>query len=317
MNTVFLIGNGFDLKLGLKTKYKDFYEYYIDQPTTNDLVKHLKKEIAQNIENWSDFELAFGQYCEHLKTTNDLDVVLDDVEDRLSEYLKEIELKFSVEDINKEKMIRFLRLPEISISPGDRHLVNLLRSRCDPQKTGGFNYFCSFNYTRIFEKLTGYQESNTRSMMISGRSHVSVDNFFYIHGTTDNLILGVNDITQIKNNILQEDINAIEFLVKNERNKSLKHEVEILMKARIQTANLICVFGMSLGETDKIWWEAVAARLKEDEAILIIYIYNPEVRLSRRGREERRVRDLFLDRAGILAEERKILGKKNCCCCKY
>lgn len=29
MNVTFLIGNGFDINLGLKTSYKDFYEQYI------------------------------------------------------------------------------------------------------------------------------------------------------------------------------------------------------------------------------------------------------------------------------------------------
>ena len=30
MNITFLIGNGFDIKLGLKTRYTDFYPTYID-----------------------------------------------------------------------------------------------------------------------------------------------------------------------------------------------------------------------------------------------------------------------------------------------
>lgn len=28
MNVTFLLGNGFDLNLGLSTSYKDFYSYY-------------------------------------------------------------------------------------------------------------------------------------------------------------------------------------------------------------------------------------------------------------------------------------------------
>ena len=28
LNITFLIGNGFDIGLGLKTRYKDFYKYY-------------------------------------------------------------------------------------------------------------------------------------------------------------------------------------------------------------------------------------------------------------------------------------------------
>ena len=37
MNIAYLIGNGFDLNLGLKTKYMDFYKYYLEQESKNDI----------------------------------------------------------------------------------------------------------------------------------------------------------------------------------------------------------------------------------------------------------------------------------------
>jgi hypothetical protein len=35
MNILFLIGNGFDLNLGMKTRYVDFYNYYISNTSLN------------------------------------------------------------------------------------------------------------------------------------------------------------------------------------------------------------------------------------------------------------------------------------------
>ena len=62
MNILFLIGNGFDLNLGMKTNYNDFYKYYASKQSSSDLIQKLKKEIDGNIENWSDLELALGKY---------------------------------------------------------------------------------------------------------------------------------------------------------------------------------------------------------------------------------------------------------------
>ena len=40
MQTVFLLGNGFDVNLGLKTRYAEFYDYYLNIRTENENVKN-------------------------------------------------------------------------------------------------------------------------------------------------------------------------------------------------------------------------------------------------------------------------------------
>ena len=54
MNITFMIGNGFDLNLNLKTGYKDFYKYYIEN-TKEDIIS---KSIKNNYELWADLELG-------------------------------------------------------------------------------------------------------------------------------------------------------------------------------------------------------------------------------------------------------------------
>ena len=39
MNITFLMGNGFDVGLGLKTQYKDFYEYFIEKAPEDNMIK--------------------------------------------------------------------------------------------------------------------------------------------------------------------------------------------------------------------------------------------------------------------------------------
>lgn len=44
MQITFLIGNGFDIGIGLKTRYEDFYkEYCIIRENDNDNIKNFKK----------------------------------------------------------------------------------------------------------------------------------------------------------------------------------------------------------------------------------------------------------------------------------
>ena len=39
MNITFLIGNGFDINLGLKTRYSDFYPYFIEKSTETNMIR--------------------------------------------------------------------------------------------------------------------------------------------------------------------------------------------------------------------------------------------------------------------------------------
>ena len=66
----FLIGNGFDLGLGLKTRFKDFYTQYLEYNSTNKNILEFKGEIARDIESWSDFEYQLGQYSKNFDENN-------------------------------------------------------------------------------------------------------------------------------------------------------------------------------------------------------------------------------------------------------
>ena len=90
MNVAFLLGNGFDLQLGLKTRYENFYEYYSKRPSANELISHLKEHINDYLEgkknrlpdvNWEDLEMALGKYTKELKSYEEL-------EDKIKEIFK-------------------------------------------------------------------------------------------------------------------------------------------------------------------------------------------------------------------------------------
>lgn len=48
MNITLILGNGFDLNMGLPTAYSDFYQYYLklETPSSTDIItKKLKKNL--------------------------------------------------------------------------------------------------------------------------------------------------------------------------------------------------------------------------------------------------------------------------------
>ena len=47
MNITFMIGNGFDLNIGLKTRYKDFILEYLKIDTKDDMLKKFKKILIE------------------------------------------------------------------------------------------------------------------------------------------------------------------------------------------------------------------------------------------------------------------------------
>lgn len=61
MNITFLIGNGFDLNIGLATTYSAFLEEYAKpSDKDNDLLKYFKQKILKDAKMWSNAEMAFG-----------------------------------------------------------------------------------------------------------------------------------------------------------------------------------------------------------------------------------------------------------------
>ena len=62
MNITFLVGNGFDMSLGIDTSYRGFYQWYCEQPSNSDHIEkfkeHIKNDIEGDGENWADFEMG-------------------------------------------------------------------------------------------------------------------------------------------------------------------------------------------------------------------------------------------------------------------
>lgn len=306
MRILYIIGNGFDLNLGLKTSYKDFYDYYISISSDKSSVNDLKKNISSNYKNWADLELALGQYTGEIKTINEFDEVFEDIGEQLAEYLKKEESKFDLSSINREKFFANLVKPETFLSVTENNKILEFKRRFS--LNSWTVDIVTFNYTSIIDKIIGDSKNIKIGNHISNTGSVILKGIEHIHGYVDNrMILGVNDISQLRNKEFHNNIDVLEAIVKEKCNAAYGHNIDNQFKTKITQANLICIFGASLGDTDNIWWEKIGERIKSSQIPILIFTKGEEVISPRiaykNNRTKRKMKDYFLRKTNLTKEE--------------
>lgn len=108
MDITFLLGNGLDIGFGLKSGYRDFYSYFIENASKDNLIKEsIEKDKKENYPNWSDLEVALGNFTENISIEDNMKFISDKMElDKLlKQYLKKEETKFTYDDSQIRNMI--------------------------------------------------------------------------------------------------------------------------------------------------------------------------------------------------------------------
>lgn len=289
MNITFFIGNGFDINLGLRTKYSDFYPYFIKKSKDDNMIKAWLKEDELL---WADLEEQLGEKLGNVEESQQEKFYEDKMElDRLLlEYLGEEQERVSIQYKEKEIAEEFARslmnfysdLPEtdkISIT-----------STLNAYKNGEFKYcFVCFNYTNTLDQIVNV----TRKLKSPITTHKNdagytrnnvLDKVLHVHGTLDEeMILGVNDIDQVNNTFLKNDVEFLDTFIKRRMNDSIGQKKTEHAKELMEGSHIICIFGMSIGNTDKMWWEEIVAWLrKSDNNKLVVYYKGYENELKKR-----------------------------------
>lgn len=274
MNVVFLLGNGFDLQLGLKTRYEDFYEYYRLRPSTNELTAHLKEHINDYLEgkknrlldvNWEDLEIALGKYTKELKSYEELKTVYLDVNRELMAYLRRQEKQF----IRDEKICAKLR---VDFSQPERYLSTNEKRRYSSILDGETGLFVlSLNYTKCCETI---YEKNGPTVNALGRK-TNWGEIAHIHGDLEmqNVLMGVNDTSQIANEGIREDVRVKRMLVKPETNDMLDNRRKLHLMSLLSNARVIVVYGASLGDSDLMWRTKLRDLLKVGNTFFLVNEY--------------------------------------------
>jgi len=307
MKIVYLIGNGFDLNLGMKTSYRDFYEYYIKLPTDYDadIVKRLKREIRDNVKNWSDFELSLGEFLDEKVASQDAITLHKHLIEYLQKYLEMEENKYIFDNVQKKLLGDYLSYPYLNAKLSPRELTRITGTMSEWKDNLWDVKIITFNYTRSIEKLL---DSDINQKIFIGWHHADCGIYLsaieHVHGFTDErMILGVNDISQIKNSKLLIDTDVVDSYVKSNCNNNVyESDHDTMCQQWIKEANLICLFGLSFGDTDKRWWNAVGDVLQNGSIVIIFEHIAGNVPNGNQGLDKRNLKRHF---------KNKFLSKTN------
>lgn len=274
MNITFLIGNGFDRNLGLDTNYSDFIKVYKKSDVNTQILKDFRTFIDENQELWSSAELAFGIYTREFASGKgaQFSECQDDFCQCLANYLKEQELRidYLANKVAICKAFSHLNSLTSSFPTQERAVIDRVYSN---HLSEGiiFNFIC-YNYTRTLDEcLAVLKEKNsvigTHKYGTLTFNH-TIGQICHVHGTVEkDMVLGVNDESQILNPKLFDcddgDIYR-SLLIKRKANASYLENTDEKAKQMLTSSKIIYVYGMSIGETDKLWWNRICEWLAGD-----------------------------------------------------
>ena len=282
----YLIGNGFDISAGLNTRYSDFYKYMISKYESGECSKN---DILENIKNnsdlWSNLELGLGEYTQE---------IADDI-GKLEKFFDE---KFQIDTM----LMKYLRIEQERIDWENNNSIQKVRNDFSKYIYNFYNLFTpverdeilkicsnsnnaykviSFNYTNVIKKCID---------LISNKIEL-----LYLHGSLEknNAILGVNDSEQIKNDFFKNSDEMLICMNKLEINNDIGEYTISKAKSILRNSNIICIYGMSIGDTDKYWWQEIIDNLKEGlTEMVIIFSYIPDLNINNRVKHRRAKKDI-------------------------
>ena len=315
MRLTFLIGNGLDLQYGLKTTFNDFFEYI----KSNDVLQkenyiYRKFLNKSSKEDWSDFEYILG------KLTFDLEedkikpnVFMDDLDDFRDAFIDYMNNQQKLFDFNRDEkndiVINTAKDYYRSLDYKHRlYITNLINQNSEVQIN-----ILNFNYTDTLKKIL---DASSKSFSLWNKSHV-IKNHIYVHRTLeDGTFLGVNDLSQLKSEIFTPlDLSG---LIKPIMIETDIDENSGKLDVIINQSNIIYIFGMSLGDTDKIWWERIKKWLEKssDNRLIINYFVSDNKlaaskrHLNKKNRIYAEAKDKFFAHFDITSEEKEVLDNK-------
>lgn len=324
MNITYLVGNGLDLSLGLATRYLDFYRYQKDiykKDRKNNIENVIYRDIfngEENNQNWADFEVALG------KLTKDKPSIVDTKMDRilfvedyiqvikdLRKYLCEVEKeyesreKFATWSLDIKGTLKSLTEDDDLPRRNQKKLRNYLDSFSN---TSDEVRILTFNYTRIFSKLLNNSDSHFFISYRKSNQTVRVSAPIHAHGTLEkNIVLGVNDSTQISERFSEDERSD---LIKKDLLEASREDMLDVNSSIINESDLIVIYGMSIGETDKLLWGIVGEISLKKNIPIIIYHYTNNVDKAIIREQRRLVREVendFILKSGVSEENKEIL----------
>lgn len=281
----FLIGNGFDIGLGLKTQYRDFLFDYLKRPSKTNIIKKMKDNIQKDITFWGDAELAFAKLPFSTfgsDVSSILSECLQDFSGAFSEYLKNEESRICSPD-EKMKYTFGLTLcsyyQALSYYPRRNELKRLMKF--NQLKINVIN----FNYTETIDKLLPL--SGAMELPEWGEVNVQFSEVCHVHGALsagNSLLFGVDNLLQVEDKGLADATKVA--LVKPSLDRMSGCGLTRTAMRMIDESDTVVIFGLSMGGSDQLWWDYLFDYIRNGDHRLCLMQYVENARGTQLFSEE-------------------------------
>lgn len=250
--TTIFIGNGFDLSLGLKTRYTDFFNHVnekgekdfwpIHSSYSEDEQLYMRLNGRHHSTNgfkptqetsWFDLEDELKKHAKR-PSLQGKDIIYKYDESFLQDqkYFEEIRNGLMLYLKQEEKLWKEQRFMFASKSPA----YQLMYEVCVQAKA--YPNIITFNYTNIFELLDKCKDN------FHEKIHINADKVQFVHGSLvkNHIILGINEDKDVPK--------EYDFLFKSWDEHYSSHQVIDTLK----NSQIIFFFGLSFGSIDSVYF---------------------------------------------------------------
>ena len=290
MDITFLVGNGFDLSLGYKTSYKDFYESYLQQPNDpdhEDAILRLKDSINEDrkngYKNWSDFEIGLGKLSQSFSPDEAGEFVdaCSDAFKYMIHYLRHLPRKKDIDVLSEDQwndVRKNLYNFHQETREEDKRFFSRLRRDEEEHGIESRFHFVSFNYTYFLDDYIAKIAKKPLKIWkhTSGeKKHILDTTVYHVHGSLDEYpIVGLSNEDQFTNRTILTSDYLRQTLIKPNGIKEIRSPRYSEVKDTINKSRIVCLWGLSLGASDKHCWNYINKWLKDDpNRSLIIFEY--------------------------------------------
>lgn len=286
---LYIVGNGFDLGLGLRTDYKSFLKWYLGEQSESNsaavlaMRKSMCADSFRDFKTWADMEKAF---CSLPFSTYGQDIrqvyrdCHGEITGALYRYLRMEEVKTR----RWESSAHFARVQQIL----GRSLLRVFYDQdcfVYPWALSGFqrilapdNQFrveiniVSLNYTRVLDRLLPQGPFLFHDEDSHCDHAVKINQPIHLHGDSypesrDYAVFGASYSKDIKDARLQCLARDVGYLVKPMINADKYEQLKLM----IDRSNCTVIFGSSCGETDARIWHWLYQKIQKNDGDYKVY----------------------------------------------
>ncbi len=254
-NAMILIGNGFDVSHGFKTKYRDFYDNCEELKNLANNGNLLCQHILNNItgDMWQDLECGLYDYSKKLTNIH-------------GKNDKESSENFRIEFLElRDCLFAYIR-EAINNSPNDNpgHFIAKLS-----EEWLRLNYqILSFNYSYVVAAYSQDALINKKDFSFDPQSIIFQHGSLYNSelarfNNTDSIVLGIDDTQKVEK--------SHSFLYKSTQNV---HSISDFIRL-INEKEIYIIYGCSMGDSDAFYFNQLFSN-KHHNKTFIIYGYGKE-----------------------------------------